>query len=67
MADRFPDDLLARANLADNAASLASTDHDREALDLAIETYSALIALAERDEERQALNRAIETLRAWRL
>lgn len=67
VADRFPDDLLARANLADNAASLASTDHDREALDLAIETYSQLRALAERPDERQALDRAIETLRNWRL
>jgi len=67
VADRFPDDLLARANLADNAASLASTDHDREALDLAIQTYSQLRALAQRDEERLALDRAIETLRGWRL
>ena len=67
VADRFPDDLLARANLADNAASLASTDHDREALDLAIDTYSQLRALAQRADERQALDRAIETLRNWRL
>jgi tetratricopeptide (TPR) repeat protein len=64
---RFPEDQLARANLADNAASLASTEHDREALDLAIETYSGLLALAEREEERQALERAIETLRGWRI
>ena len=63
---RFPEDQLARANLADNAASLASTEHDREALDLAVETYSGLLALAEREEERQALERAIETLRGWR-
>jgi hypothetical protein len=67
VADRFPDDLLARANLADNAASLASTDHDREALALAIETYSGLVSRAQRDDERQALERAIETLRNWRL
>lgn len=67
VAERFPEDQLARANLADNAASLASTDHDREALDLAIETYAGLLALAEREEERQALARAIETLRGWRL
>ena len=66
VADRFPGDQLARANLADNAASLASTEHDREALALAIETYSQLLALAERVEERQALERAIETLRGWR-
>jgi tetratricopeptide (TPR) repeat protein len=64
---RFPQDQLARANLADNAASLASTEHDREALDLAVETYSELLALAEREEERQALTRAIETLRGWRI
>jgi tetratricopeptide (TPR) repeat protein len=67
VADRFPQDQLARANLADNAASLASTEHDREALDLAVETYSQLRSLAERDEERQALERAIETLRGWRI
>ena len=67
VAERFPGDQLARANLADNAASLASTDHDREALDLAIETYIQLRALAQRDEEKQALDRAIETLRGWRL
>src|SRR5688500_780225 len=67
VAERFPEDPLARANLADNAASLASTDHDREALDLAIDTYAQLRALAQRDEERQALDRAIETLRGWRL
>jgi hypothetical protein len=67
VADRFPGDQLARANLADNAASLASTDHDREALDLAIETYASLLAPAEREEEHRALERAIETLRSWRL
>jgi hypothetical protein len=67
VADRFPGDQLARANLADNAASLASTDHDREALDLAIETHASLLALAEREEEHRALERAIETLRSWRL
>src|SRR5688572_12657550 len=64
---RFPDDQLAHANLADNAASLASSEHDREALDLAIETYSQLLALAEREQEREALERAIETLRGWRI
>lgn len=67
VAVRFPEDQLARANLADNAASLASTDHDREALDLAAETYVGLLALATRDEERRALERAIETLRGWRI
>jgi tetratricopeptide (TPR) repeat protein len=67
VAARFPQDQLALANLADNAASLASTDHDRDALDLAVDTYSQLLALAERHEERQALERAMETLRSWRI
>jgi tetratricopeptide (TPR) repeat protein len=67
VSERFPTDQLAHANLADNAASLASTEHDREALDLAIETYSKLLALATRDEERLALQRAIEALRGWRI
>lgn len=67
VAARFPEDQLARATLADNAASLASTEHDREALDLAIETYAGLVPLATRDEERKALERAIETLRGWRI
>lgn len=67
VAARFPEDQLARATLADNAASLASTEHDREALDLAVETYAELLALATRDEERAALKRAIEALRGWRI
>jgi tetratricopeptide (TPR) repeat protein len=67
VVERFPEDQLARANLADNAASLASTEHDREALELAIETYSSMLARAQRNEERQALERALETLRAWKL
>jgi hypothetical protein len=65
VTERFPDDQLARANLADNAASLASTEHDRDALELAIETYTELLVFAERREEREALERAIETLRGW--
>ncbi len=67
VATRFPEDQLARATLADNAASLASTEHDREALDLAVETYAGLLPLATRDAEREALARAIETLRGWRI
>ena len=67
VANRFPQDQLARANLADNATSLATAEHDREALDLAISTYTELLALAERDEERRALERAVETLRGWRI
>ena len=39
---RFPLDELAKANLADNAASLAGAEHDYQAVDLAIETYEDL-------------------------
>jgi tetratricopeptide (TPR) repeat protein len=67
VAARFPEDQLARATLADNAASLASTEHDREALELAVETYAGLLPLATRDEEREALERAIDTLKGWRI
>jgi hypothetical protein len=67
VAERFPEDQLARATLADTAASLASTEHDREALELAIRTYVELLALATRDDERAALDRAIETLQGWRI
>ena len=67
VTERFPEDQLARANLADNAASLASSEHDSDALELAIETYAGLVPLAQREDERRALERAIETLRSWRV
>src|SRR5580765_5470187 len=44
---RFPQDQLARANLADNAAALAGAEHDYEAVDLAVDTYEQLLATAE--------------------
>lgn len=67
VVERFPEDELAKANLADNAASLAGAEHDREALALAIETYESLLATATRPDQREALERAIGTLRGWRL
>src|SRR6476619_5289415 len=42
---RFPLDLLAKANLADNAARLAGAEHDYDAVDLAIVTYEELLAV----------------------
>lgn len=62
---RFPDDELARVNLADNAASLASTDHDERALVLAIDTYRELRAVASRPDQVAALDRAIAVLESW--
>ena len=67
VATRFPDDQLAAANLADNAASLAGAEHDPVALELAIETYERLLARADHPQQRAALETALKTLREWRL
>lgn len=64
---RFPEDQLAHANLADNAASLAGAEHDTDALVLAIATYEQLLAHAEAPAQRDALEQALMTLRAWKL
>jgi hypothetical protein len=63
---RFPEDQLAKANLADNAASLAGAEHDYQAVDLAIETYEDLLTTAEHPDQRAALEKAIRTLKGWR-
>ena len=67
VARRFPSDQLARAALADNAASLAGAEHDPLALDLAVHTYEGLWAEASRDEERRALEETIAKLKGWKL
>ena len=64
---RFPDDELARAVLADNAASLAGAEHDPVALALAIETFESLLPTARHPGQRQAVESALKTLRGWRL
>jgi hypothetical protein len=66
VSTRFPHDLLAKANLADNAASLAGAEHDYMAVDLAIDTYQELLAVAEHPDQRAALEKAIKTLRGWK-
>src|SRR4029079_12190274 len=63
---RFPEDDLARANVADNAASLAGAEHDYSALMLAIATYEQLLQTAEHPEQRNALDTAIKTLKKWK-
>ena len=62
---RFSDDVLARATLADSAASLAGAERDPEALALAISEYEVLRSRATRPEQREALDKALMTLRAW--
>ena len=63
---RFPDDLLARANLADNAAALAGAEQDYEALDLAIDSYEELLEKSDVPAQREALAKAISTLKGWK-
>ncbi|MEO6526000.1 MAG: hypothetical protein ABIP93_05200 [Gemmatimonadaceae bacterium] len=67
VSEQFPADQLARAALADNAASLAGVEHDPLALDLAVRTYEGLWAEASRDEERRALEETIGKLKGWKL
>ena len=64
---RFPSDDLARAALADNATSLAGAEHDYDALDLAIETYEALLKTAQNPSQVEAINTALSALRGWKL
>jgi hypothetical protein len=65
VSSRFPEDQLAKANLADNAASLAGAEHDYQAVDLAIDTYEDLLGTAEHPDQRVALEKAIKTLKGW--
>ena len=67
VAERFPSDQLARAALADNAASLAGAEHDPIALALAITTYEGLLRESVNPSQAAALRTAIDTLRAWKL
>jgi hypothetical protein len=66
VVDRFPEDELAMANLADNAAALAGAEKDYDALDLAVYTYEALLARATLPEQRDALDTALRSLRGWK-
>src|SRR5512141_2401557 len=66
VSERFPQDDLARANVADNAAALAGAEHDYDALDLAIATYERLLSTATVREQREALDTALRSLRGWK-
>ena len=67
VTQRFPADSLAKAALADNAASLAAAEHDKEALALAITTYETLLAESTDSQQQAALETAIRSLRGYRL
>ena len=66
VTERFPDDDLARANLADNAASVGSSEDDPVALKLALDTFAQLRKTAPHPAQRAALDQAIESLRSRR-
>lgn len=66
VVDRFPDDELAMANLADNAAAVASAEKDYDALDLAVYTYEQLLERATEPDQRDALDTALRSLRGWK-
>jgi hypothetical protein len=66
VVERFPEDDLARVNLADNAASVAGAEDDPVALKLAVATYEVLRATATRDDQRAALDKALTALRNWK-
>jgi hypothetical protein len=67
ISTRFPEDELAKANLADNAAALAGAENDPVALKLAISTYESLLATASHPAQRAALESALKTLKNWSL
>ncbi len=67
VSKQFPEDQLARAALADNAAGLAGAEHDPLALDLAVKTYEGLWAEASTPTQRRALEQTLETLKGWKL
>jgi len=67
ITERFSDDELAKANLADNAAALAGAENDPVALKLAIATYEKLLSTAKQPAQRAALENALKTLKNWSL
>ena len=67
VVEKFPADLLAKAALADNAASVAGAEHDPLALDLAVATYESLLRESNNPAQKKALRETIATLRKWRI
>jgi hypothetical protein len=63
---RFPEDQLALANVADNAAAVAGAEHDYEMLDLAVGAYEQLLAQATVPAQRDAVETALGALKGWK-
>jgi hypothetical protein len=66
VSERFPEDSLALAAVADNAASVAGAEHDYAMLDFAIETYERLLQRTSDPSQREAVSTALNALRGWR-
>lgn len=66
VAERFPEDPLAVAAVADNAAAVAGAERDYGMLDLAIEWYERLLAVTTVPAQREAVTTALSALRGWR-
>lgn len=66
VTERFPDDDLALANVADNAAAVAGAESDYELLDLAVATFERLLERSPAPEQREAVEMAIRALKGWR-
>jgi hypothetical protein len=66
VSERFPQDHLALAAMADNAASVAGAEQDYGMLDVAIETYEMLLERATEPSQREALTTALNALRGWK-
>jgi hypothetical protein len=66
VSQRFPEDTLALAAVADNAAAVAGAERDYEMLDLAITTFERLRERSTETAQRQAVDVALRALREWR-
>ena len=67
VSERFPEDHLALAAVADNAAAVAGAEHDYGMLDVSIETYERLLERSTESAQREAVSAALHALRGWRL
>lgn len=66
VSERFPEDNLAVAAVADNAAAVAGAEHDYEMLDFAIAAYERLLERSTEPAQRDAVSTALGALRGWR-
>jgi hypothetical protein len=64
VTERFHDDDLARASLADNAASVGTAEDDPVAIRLALDSFAELRKRSPHPAQREALDRAMDALRS---